>query len=203
MDQQSTPEFLEQEQSLSPVRQKNPLQLKKWQIVSASLLLLLAGIGIGKFEPNNLPTKTPSQVKPLPVETTKVELAKTYQTEQSYTGEVVAMLDSEVGFERSGKLVTILVEEGDRLTKGAVIGKLDTTNLAAQRQSLVAQKAQAEAKLTELKNGARTEQVTAAEAKVREIETQLELEKLKRDRQTCFINLPSFAITDSRFYSSW
>lgn len=189
MEQQSTPEILQQEQSspteesLLPEKQKNSLQLKKWQLVSAGLILLAVGIGIGKFEPNNSPTPTQNQVKPLPVQTKTIELAKTYQTAQSYTGEVVAMLNSEVGFERGGKLVTMSVDEGDRITKGTVIGKLDTTNLAAQRQSLVAQKAQAEARLTELKNGARTEQISAAKARVRDIETQLELEKLKRDRR--------------------
>ncbi len=183
MNQQSIPEFLEQEESLLPLRQKNSLQLKIWQIGLASLILLLAGVGIGKFEPNNAPTQTQTQVKPLPVKTTQVQLVKTYQTVHSYTGEVVAMRTSEIGFERGGKLVTVLVDEGDRVTAGTILSKLDTTNLAAQRRSLVAQKAQAEARLAELKNGARTEQISAAQARVRDLEKQLKLEQLKSDRR--------------------
>ena len=183
MNQQSIPEFLEQEESLLSPRQKNSLQLKIWQIGLASLILLLAGVGIGKFEPNNAPTQTQTQVKPLPVKTTQVQLVKTYQTVHSYTGEVVAMRTSEIGFERGGKLVTVLVDEGDRVTTGTILSKLDTTNLAAQRQSLVAQKAQAEARLAELKNGARTEQISAAQARVRDLEKQLKLEQLKSDRR--------------------
>ncbi|MDJ0574131.1 MAG: efflux RND transporter periplasmic adaptor subunit [Xenococcaceae cyanobacterium MO_234.B1] len=193
MNQQSIPEFLEQEQSsqieesLLSLRQKDSLQLKRWQIVSASMILLLAGVGIGKFdgkfEPNNSPTPIQTQVKPLPVKTIQIQLAKTYQTVQSYTGEVVAMRTSEIGFERGGKLVTVLVDEGDRVTTGTILAKLDTSNLTAQRDSLIAQKAQALARLAELKNGARTEQIAAAEARVRDLEKQLELEQLKSDRR--------------------
>ena len=94
MNQQSISQILEQEQS-SPIKesvlslkQKNSLNLKRWQIVSASLIFLLAGVGIGKYEPTKAPTQTniETQVTPLPVETTQIQLAKTYQTVQSYTG---------------------------------------------------------------------------------------------------------------------
>ncbi|MEO0686066.1 MAG: efflux RND transporter periplasmic adaptor subunit, partial [Cyanobacteria bacterium J06649_11] len=147
---------------------------------------LLAGVGIGKFggiEANNSPVGATIQARPLPVKTIEIELARDYQTTQSYTGEVVAKRTSEVGFERGGKLIEILVDEGDRVSKGAVLAKLDTANLQAQRRSLVAQKAQAEARLVELKNGARTEQITAARARVRDIEKQLKLEQIKSNRR--------------------
>jgi multidrug efflux pump subunit AcrA (membrane-fusion protein) len=190
MNQQSIPELKQEqvpqakESSLS-LRNKNSFELKRWQIVLASLILLLTGVGIGKVEPNKTQTQTstPTQIKRLPVETTKVQLATSYQTVQSYTGEVVAKQTSEIGFERGGKLIEVLVDEGDRVTIGTVIAKLDTSNLAAQRQSLIAQKAQAEARLAELKNGARSEQIAAAEARVRDLEKQLELEQLKSDRR--------------------
>ena len=193
MNHQSTPEFLGPEQfsqkKESPLllKPQNSVQLKRWQIVSASLILLLAGVGIGQIggnsEPNQAPTQTETQINPLPVKTTQIQLAKTYQTVQNYTGEVVAMRSSEIGFERGGKLVTVAVDEGDRVTIGTVLGKLDTSNLAAQRRSLIAQKAQAEARLAELQNGARAEQITAARARVRDLEKQLELEQIRRDRR--------------------
>ncbi len=175
------------EESMLSLKPKNSLQLNRGQIISASLILLLAGVGIGRFEPNNaanlIETPISTQIKPLPVKTTQIQLAKTYQTLQNYTGEVVAMRTSEIGFERGGKLVTVMVDEGDRVTTEATLAQLDTTNLAAQRQSLVAQKAQAEARLTELNNGARSEQVAAAQATVRDLAKQLELEQLKSDRR--------------------
>ena len=141
-------------------------------MLSASLVILLAGVGIGKLEVNTSPTQTPliqNQVKPLTVNTTQIQLVKTYQTVQSYTGEVVARLKSEVGFERNGKLVKVLVDEGDLVFSGKVLAQLDSSNLAAQRQSLIAQKAQANARLTELQNGARAEEIAAAEARVRDL----------------------------------
>ncbi|AFY53198.1 RND family efflux transporter, MFP subunit [Rivularia sp. PCC 7116] len=177
MNQQSIPEVSERVKS-SP--------FTRLQLISASLLILLAGVGIGKFtgiETNNSPVQAQTKATPLPVKTTEIELAQNYQTTQSYTGEVVANRTSEVGFERGGKLIEILVDEGDRVSKGAVLAKLDTANLQAQRRSLVAQKAQAEARLVELKNGARREQITAARARVRDIEKQLKLERLKSDRR--------------------
>ena len=186
MNQQSIPDILEQEESSLFFQQKSSLQLKRWQIVSASLILLLTGVGIGRFEPNQATTSiaTPNQVNPLPVETTQIQLSKSYQTVQHYTGEVVARLESEIGFERGGKLVSVLVDEGDRITKGTTLAQLDTSNLAAQRQSLIAQKAQAEARLAELQNGARQEQIAAAAARVRDLEKQLELEQIKSSRRT-------------------
>ncbi|MEM9273822.1 MAG: efflux RND transporter periplasmic adaptor subunit [Cyanobacteria bacterium P01_F01_bin.143] len=179
------------EESKLLLRQKNSIRLKRWQIVSASLVILLVGVGIGKFEVNTSTTQTQpirTQVKPLTVKTTQIQLVKNYQTVQSYTGEVVARLTSEVGFERNGKLVTVLVDEGDRVNPGKVLAQLDSSNLEAQRQSLVAQKAQATARLTELKNGARAEDIAAAEARVRDLEKQLELEQLKRDRRSYLYN---------------
>lgn len=178
MNEQSISEDLEREKS-SPVR--------RWQLFLAGSIILLAGVGIGKlngkFEPNDTSAIAQTQAQPLPVKTTKIQLAKNYQTTQSYTGEVVAKRTSEIGFERSGKLVEILVDEGDRVRKGAILAKLDTANLQAQRQSLVAQKAQAEARLVELKNGARREQIAAAKASVRDLERQLKLEELKTRRR--------------------
>ncbi|MEO1006643.1 MAG: efflux RND transporter periplasmic adaptor subunit [Cyanobacteria bacterium J06638_38] len=191
MNQQSIPEPLGQEQSSQieesnwSLRHKNSLQFKRWQIVVASLILLLTGAGLGRLESNSTPpiTENPTQVKPLPVKTTQIQLTKIYQTQQSYTGEVIARRKSEVGFERGGKLVEVLVDEGDRVKRGDLLAKLDISNLVAQRKSLVAQKAQATARLAELKNGARKEQIAAAEARVRDLERQLALEKLKRGRR--------------------
>ncbi|MEL6457797.1 MAG: biotin/lipoyl-binding protein, partial [Cyanobacteria bacterium J06621_15] len=176
MNQQSIPEVSERVKSF---------RLTRLQLISASLLILVAGVGIGKFGgiENNSPVRATTQARPLPVKTIEVELARDYQTTQSYTGEVVANRTSEVGFERGGKLIEILVDEGDRVNKGAVLAKLDTANLEAQRRSLVAQKAQAEARLVELENGARTEQITAARARVRDLEKQLKLEQIKSNRR--------------------
>ncbi|MGL5079438.1 MAG: hypothetical protein ACRDBG_26870, partial [Waterburya sp.] len=85
MNQQSIPELKQEkssqiEESTLSLRPNNSLQLKRWQIVLASLIILLTGVGIGKLEPNKTQTQTATatKIKPLPVQTTKVQLAKSY-----------------------------------------------------------------------------------------------------------------------------
>lgn len=165
-------------------------QVQNWQLCTATILLLGFGFVLGqKFSPQQPTFKQANaqnqnrQTNILPVKTTMIKPVQSYSTSRTYTGEVTALRTSEVGFERGGKLIQVLVEEGDRLKVGTPLAKLDTANLEAQRQGLVAQKAQAKAVLAELKNGARSEQITGAQAKVKDLEQQLELEKLKSSRR--------------------
>ena len=121
--------------------------------------------------------------KTLTVKTTTIESTSSYANSQTYVGEVIASRTSEMGFERGGKLVEVLVEEGDYVTKDTPLAKLGIANLVAKRQAIAARKNQATAVLAELNNGARTERVEAAQATVRDLQQQLELEKLKADRR--------------------
>ena len=162
-------------------------KVRAWQLAIAAIMLLGAGFVLGQ-KLVSVPTTTTQpvvskQTSILPVKTTVLKPAKSYSNEQTYTGEVTALRTSEVGFERGGKLINVFVEEGDRLSVGTPLAELDRTNLKAQRPGLVAQKAQAQAVLAELKNGARIEEVRAAQANVRDLQQQLELEKLKSDRR--------------------
>ncbi len=162
-------------------------QVPTWQLAIATVILLGLGFVLGqKFSPQQTTEAkalASKQTNILPVKTIAIEAVKSYSTSQSYTGEVTALRTSEVGFERGGKLTQVLVEEGDRLKVNTPLAQLDTANLEAQRQGLIAQKAQAEALLAELSNGARTEKITAAQARVRDIEQQLKLEQLKSSRR--------------------
>ena len=167
-----------------------PINFTRWinsklVIVSASLIMIIILIYFfnhSSSQPNSSLAK-PKKVNILPVKTVEAKPVESYQTSQTYTGEVTALRTSEVGFERGGKLIDVLVEEGDRISVGTPLAKLDTDNLEAQRQELIAQKEQEEAVLAELKNGARTEQIRAAQAIVRELQQQLKLEKLKSSRR--------------------
>ena len=161
-------------------------QVQNWQIVIAAIFLLGTGFVLGQklsSQPTTTAEPVVSKTNILPVKTTVIEPVQSHATIQTYTGEVAALRTSEVGFERGGKLTAVLVEEGDRISVDTPLAKLDTTNLEAQRQGLIAQKAQAAAVLAELNNGARREQITAAQANVRDLEQQLELEKLKSSRR--------------------
>jgi multidrug efflux pump subunit AcrA (membrane-fusion protein) len=106
-----------------------------------------------------------------------------HQESLRYTGNIVAKRSSELGFERSGQLITLNVQEGQWVSQGTVIATLDTRNLQAQKQELLAQRSQATAKLQELKAGSRSETIAAAEAKVRDLKEQLALSQSKYQRR--------------------
>lgn len=164
------------------------VQLSNWQLLIMAGIILGLGFWLGQRNQSQQlslaqPIVNQTQGNILPVETINIKSVQSYQTTQTYTGEIKSSRSSEVGFERGGKLITVLVEEGDRIEAGSPLAKLDTANLEAEKQALVARKAQAQAVLSELKNGARNEQITAAQASVRDWQQQLELEQLKSSRR--------------------
>ncbi len=156
----------------------------RYSLLGAAGLLLAAGGVAGYQSIASAPSETASeQSAVLPVETTVVERVSSYQVPRTYTGEIVALRSSELGFERGGELVEILADEGQRVRAGETLARLDIRNLETQRLQAEAQKAQAVAQLTELQNGARSEDIAAAEAAVRDLEQQLILQKTQEQRR--------------------
>ena len=121
--------------------------------------------------------------KALPIETIKVKSVDFYEVSRTYTGEIAAIRTSNLGFSRGGEIEQVLVEEGDRVLQGQALAKLDIRNLQTQRQQLVAEKARAMAQLSELKTGARIEDINAASAAVRDLEQQLRLQEKQKERR--------------------
>ncbi len=119
----------------------------------------------------------------LPVETLTVTPVSSYSVSRTYTGEIASLRASELGFERSGQLVKVLVEEGDVVKAGASLAQLDIRNLQTQQQQLLAEKARANAQLMELQAGARSEDIAAAAAAVRDLEKQLRLQQVQHTRR--------------------
>lgn len=120
---------------------------------------------------------------PLPVQTQVLERVNEYQVERTYTGEVVARRSSDLGFEQAGTLVEVLVDEGDAVAAGTPLARLDTRSLQAQRQQLMAQRRQAQARFQELERGPRQEDIAAAAAAVQDLQAQLELARLQQARR--------------------
>lgn len=163
---------------------------KTGQLLLVMGVLLSTGFVVGRNQATETNVKNKSDVPStvaksgiLPVSTVKIEPVSSYQRTQAYTGQVAALRTSQVGFERGGKIVAVGVDEGDLVQQGQTIAQLDTATLQAQRQGLVAQKAQAQAILAELNNGARTEQVASAQARVQDLQQQLELAKIRNSRR--------------------
>ncbi|MDB9524565.1 efflux RND transporter periplasmic adaptor subunit [Oscillatoria sp. CS-180] len=158
----------------------------RWLIGLGLVGLLLVGIPVVRTQLTSSTdeTEAPSTAASVStVETLTVELVSSYEVARTYTGEVAALRASDLGFERGGELISVLVEEGDRVSIGQPLAQLDIQNLQTHRQQLEAQKLEAEARLLELERGARQEDIAAARAAVRDIESQLELQEIQRSRR--------------------
>ncbi|MGF1459245.1 MAG: efflux RND transporter periplasmic adaptor subunit [Leptolyngbyaceae cyanobacterium] len=147
--------------------------------------LLLVGVPLlyGRLTATNAAAEPTDLAPALTVDTLTVATVDNYEVARAYTGEIAALRSSELGFSRGGELVQIMVEEGDRVTAGQALARLDTQNLMAQRQQLEAQKLEAEARLLELQRGARQEDIAAARAAVQDVENQLRLQERQRSRR--------------------
>ena len=70
-----------------------------------------------------------------------------YTVTRSFVGRVEARQISDVGFEISGKIATVSVNEGDAIEVGQILAMLDTERLNARRDELRALRDQAQARL--------------------------------------------------------
>lgn len=178
-----------------PVAYVPPPVTPPWGLWLLPLVLLPVGLFTARHflitstEPAPLATT-------LSVTTTPAQAINTYVVERTYTGEITAQRTSDLGFERSGTVVSLLVDEGDRVTTGQALARLDTRNLQAHRQERVAQRAQAQAQLQELQNGPRSEDISAAQAIVWELEQELERAQRQRDRRQFLFDEGAIAYED-------
>ena len=188
---------------------------KKKKLIWVSLLAIISATTFGslKFlidQKTSLnPTSESSLTNILSVQATPIKLVNSYSVSQSYTGVVEAKRTSELGFEQSGLLKSIYIEEGEKVAKGEIIAQLDTSQTQAQKAVLIAQKeraiatleelqtgprveviaatraslAQELAKLQELQTGTRTEDIEAARSAVLDLEEQVELAQLREKRR--------------------
>ena len=71
----------------------------------------------------------------------------------------VEATDAQLGFQVAGRIDTITVNVGDRVRAGQELARLDQAELTARRQQAAAQLASAQALLTELERGSRSQEV--------------------------------------------
>lgn len=68
-----------------------------------------------------------------------VELAPGYSVTRRFTGQIAPAARTDLGFELSGRISEVLVEEGDVVARGAVLARLDTSALIPERAALEAE----------------------------------------------------------------
>lgn len=90
--------------------------------------------GVGRHPATSL---EPGAVMPVIVLTARY--ADGYQVEQRHAGVVAARRSSTLGFARSGLLSAVEVNEGDRVSEGSILARLDTQKLQARAAELRSQ----------------------------------------------------------------
>jgi HlyD family secretion protein len=79
----------------------------------------------------------------------------------------VEATDADLGFQAPGRVLAIPVHEGDAVSEGDELARLDSREMQAALDAANAQLAASEARLTELVRGARPQELATAEAAVR------------------------------------
>lgn len=152
--------------------------------VTISTLLAGGALGISQFESSAGPAEEESP-EILPVRVLTLEPVSSFDQSRTYTGTIVARRSATIGFERSARLESVTVDEGDPVVAGQVLATLDVRHLETRQQQLLAQRSSAEAVLAELIAGPRKETIAAAKARVVELRAQSDLSQrtLTRTRQ--------------------
>ena len=90
----------------------------------------------------------------------------------------IEVVDAQLGFKIPGRVVERLVSEGERVTAGQLIARLDDSEQKEQLALRRAELAGVESMLAELEAGSRPQEVAAAEASVRSAEADRDRAKL-------------------------
>jgi multidrug efflux pump subunit AcrA (membrane-fusion protein) len=142
-------------------------------ISSLSLALLALGCGSNiAVEPQNRTT--------LSVATAVVRHQPDFSYSVNYYGRVEPARSTELSFELAGQLQEVTVDEGDAVGAGAVVARLDTSLLDAEKQILLAERGAESAILERMKHGERDQVIDAARAEVKRLE--VEQARLAADR---------------------
>lgn len=155
--------------------------------VALTLLVIGAGAGAGVAGYGVLAARASQAEGPPPAPRTVVapevlRLTDSVTLTRRFTGQFEAAQEASLGFEEGGTIAEVLVREGDAVAMGAVVARLDTRLLEAERSRLEASRAalDAQAELARRTN-ARQEQLRAQGhvAQQRLDETSLQLAQLE------------------------
>ncbi|MFK7763169.1 MAG: efflux RND transporter periplasmic adaptor subunit [Roseobacter sp.] len=130
--------------------------------------------GVGVLGDRAAAVPDPQAAAPLPVHVQTLRITDGYSVPRRFVGQIEARATVSLSFELGGKIEALLIDEGDAVTQGEVIARLDTdlldaeaTQLHAGRAALAAQLVFAESRLTrakELQKQGFTSQETLDEA---------------------------------------
>ena len=109
----------------------------------------------------------------------------------------VEITETNVGFKIPGRVTEIPVEEGSIVKEGDVLAKLDGTELSSVVAQNMASLQETLARLSELKEGSRTQEIEQAKSNV--IAQEAELKRVKQDYERTDIRYKNGAISKAQF----
>ena len=116
----------------------------RWVVSTTLTLGVVAGAGAAVFfGANTLADRAEAVEPPVEADLTKVSVSPIrmetgYTVPRRFVGQVESGANVTLSFELGGRLTELLVEEGDRVTEGQEIARLDTALLEAERTRLEA-----------------------------------------------------------------
>lgn len=141
------------------------------------LILLAAAVLIGA--PVYIYMKKPKLVEVTAGKITKGEVSDKI----SVSGTLKANKETRVSAKSGGKIISVLVSEGQNVVKGQVLARLDGEELYAQLKQSQAVLASAQARLEQLKAGSREQEIKSAEAAISSAKVNLD-EAMKNYERT-------------------
>ena len=117
----------------------------KAKILSGTATVVVAGLvaaglaGVGAVTAPKTDASAVRATRVLPVETISAFPEPGYAVQRQFVGRIEARRQSRVGFELGGLVTKLLVDEGELVEPGQVIGHLDTARLAFQLERLAHQ----------------------------------------------------------------
>jgi HlyD family secretion protein len=120
----------------------------------------------------------------------------------SAQGFVAPQRRSELAFRSGGRVSEVLIAEGDQVKQGQALIRLQDDQLKAAVAQAQAALDLAQANLDQVKQGARAEDITAAEAAVRSAEAQVNAASAERDRLTGGATAASIAAAQAQLSSA-
>ncbi|WP_148235191.1 efflux RND transporter periplasmic adaptor subunit [Parvularcula bermudensis] len=114
-----------------------------WSILAMALCL---GMGIAYFTSSQ--DSAVIEVEPLPVAVFPVHYQETYQQRRLYSGRVLPAQRTDLAFRIGGRIDRVTVDVGDRVGRGDVLARVDTSPFLTATRALEAQLHEAQAEAT-------------------------------------------------------
>lgn len=128
---------------------KSPNLLQRLAASTAKLFVtagFVAVAGVAVWQGSSLlasraaAVEKPESTEPLAVSVSTITMQNGYMIERSFTGQIEAPQTAQLSFEQGGTLADVMVDDGDQVSDGELIAKLDDRLLRADLDRLVAAK---------------------------------------------------------------